>query len=140
MIEAVTYAPAVEKARKGSYILGIILFLVIGFVASRQMDSALAGILFGAVGAAGYVFLQGRKLDRLPGLTFTPEALVLDWPGGRQTIRWDEVAGIERKGSGTTWTFLTKAGGKVRVRALGFEPDDLQAIANRLDAHRAALG
>ncbi|MEW5726182.1 MAG: hypothetical protein AB1918_00005 [Pseudomonadota bacterium] len=140
MIEAVTYSPAIEKARKGSYILGIILFLVLGFIASRQMESALAGIFFGGVGAAGYVFLQGRKLDKLPSFTFTPEALVLDWPGGRQSIRWDEVASMERKGSGNSWTFRTKAGGKIPVRVLGFEPDDLQAITNRLEAHRGALG
>lgn len=137
MIGAVTFTPAVEKARKGSYILGIILFIGLGFLASRQMESALAGIFFGALGAGGYVFLQGRKLDRLPSYTFTPDGLTLDWPGGSQTIRWSDVASIARKGSGTTWVARTHGGDKVALRVLGFEPDDLQAIANHLEAQRA---
>lgn len=138
MIDAVTFTPAIAKARQGSHILGIILFLGLGLLASRQMDSMLAGILFGAIGAGGYVVLQGRKLDKLPSFTFTSDALTLTWPGGTQTVRWDDVDSIQRKGSSTTWVLRTKGGDKVPVRVLGFEPDDLQAITNRLEARRTA--
>jgi hypothetical protein len=135
----ITYTPAIEKARKGSYILGIILFMGIGFVASNQMGSMLWGIAFGALGAGGYVFLQGRKLDKLPSLTFDEDGLTQEWPGGRAVIRWDEVASLERKGSGTTWVVRKKDGTKARVRVLGFELDDAQAITNRLERRRDSL-
>lgn len=134
---SVTYVPAIEKARKGSYILGMIIAATIAVVGANQMGALLPGLFFGAVGGAGYVFFQGLKLRELPSYTFTGDGLSLTWRSGSLAVRWEELVEIRKKGSG--WLLRRQNGEKIPLRVLGFEPEDAAAITRRLEARAAEL-